>query len=165
LYESAVTLDAKKAILPDLLYAYLRLPKVDLAAKLVENCLLRQDLDPNDAVARSLDDYLAKPPAGADPNVLLDALTKIKAPEARPLWRDRLREWITRFGKARAPGRLEPGGVSAVAVFVVRVGCAARASEWGKDKTLFTQKRAKLKFFRFFCFLRFFVFAVLWPFV
>ena len=111
LYESAVTLDAKKAILPDLLYAYLRLPKVDLAAKLVENCLLRQDLDPNDAVARSLDDYLAKPPAGADPNVLLDALTKIKAPEARPLWRDRLREWITRFGKARAPGRLEPGGV------------------------------------------------------
>ncbi len=111
LYDSAVTLDAKKAILPDLLYAYLRLPKVDQAAKLVENCLLRQDLDSNDAVARSLDDYLAKPPAGADPNVLLDALTKIKTPEARPLWRDRLREWITRFGKGGAPGRLEPGGV------------------------------------------------------
>jgi hypothetical protein len=111
LYDSAVTLDAKKAILPDLLYAYLRLTKVDLAVKLVENCLLRQDLDPNDAVARSIDDYLAKPPAGADPNVLLDALTKIKTPDARPLWRDRLREWITRFGKARAPGRLEPGGV------------------------------------------------------
>jgi hypothetical protein len=111
LYDSAVTLDAKKAILPDLLYACLRLPKVDLAAKLVENCLLRQDLDPNDAVARSLDDYLAKPPAGADPNVLLDALTQIKTPDARPLWRNRLREWIRRFGKARALGRLEPGGV------------------------------------------------------
>ena len=112
LYGSAVTLDTRNAILPDLLYAYLRLPKVDLAAKLVENCLLRQDLDPNDAIMRSIDDYLAKPPAGADPNVLLDALTKIKAPDARPLWRDRLREWITRFGKGRRPqGRLEPGGV------------------------------------------------------
>jgi len=30
------------------------------------------------------------------------------------------------------------------------VGCAARAGEWGKDKTLFAQKRAELKFFRFF---------------
>jgi len=111
LYESAATLDAKRAILPDLLHAYLRLSKVDLAAKLVENCLLRQDLDPNDAVVRSLDDYLTKPPAGADPNVLFDALTKIKTPEARPLWRDRLREWILRFGKARASGKAEPGGV------------------------------------------------------
>ncbi len=111
LYEAAATLDAKKAILPDLLYAYLRLPKVDLVAQLLENCLLKQDLDPNDAVIRSLDDYLAKPPAGADPNVLLDALMKIKTPVARPLWRNRLREWIVRFGRAKVTGKPEPGGI------------------------------------------------------
>ncbi len=110
LYETAATAEAKKAILPDLLYVYLRLPKVELAAGLVEQCLIERDLDPNDVVVSSLDEYLAKPPAGADPNVLLETLSKIEIPQARPLWQDRLRQWAIRFGKAKAAGKSEPDG-------------------------------------------------------
>ncbi len=89
---------------------YLRWPKVDLAAKLVEERLRQQDLDPNDAVLLSVDDYLAKLPAGADPNALLGALGKIEPPGVRPLWQDRLKQWLIRFGEAKASGKSEPDG-------------------------------------------------------
>jgi len=111
LYETAATAEAKDGILSNLLHVYLRWPKVDLAAKLVENRLLQQDLDPNDAVLRSVDDYFAKLPAGADPNALLDALGKIEPPGDRPLWQDRLKQWLIRFGEAKAGGKSEPDGI------------------------------------------------------
>lgn len=110
LHEAASTIEEKNAILPDLLNAYLRWPKIELAAKLIENSLLMEDLDPNDVLVRSLDDYLSKPPPGADPNAVLDVLTEIKTPQARPLWQERLRQWTIRFGKAMTPGRSEQGG-------------------------------------------------------
>jgi len=110
LYETAATSEAKQAILPDLLYVYLRWPKVDLAVKLVEDRLRQQDLDPNDAVLLSVDAYLAKLPAGADPNALLGALGKIEPPGVRPLWQDRLKQWLIRFGEAKAGGKSEPDG-------------------------------------------------------
>ncbi|MBN2272245.1 MAG: HEAT repeat domain-containing protein [Sedimentisphaerales bacterium] len=110
LYETAATAKAKRAILPDLMYVYLRIPEVDLASKLVENCLQEQDLDTNDAVLRSVDDYFAELPAGAEPNGLLDAFGNIQVPRGRPLWQNRLREWMIRFGKVQASGKLEPDG-------------------------------------------------------
>jgi len=110
LHEAASTIEEKKAILPDLLDAYLRWPKIELAAKLIENSLLMEDLDPNDVLVRSLDDYLSRPPPGADPNAVLDVLTEIKTPQARPLWQERLRQWTIRFGKATTPGKSEQGG-------------------------------------------------------
>jgi len=110
LYEAAMTSEERGAILPDLLDAYLRWPKVDLAASLVENQLLKQDLDPNDAVVCSIDEYLRVPPPGADPNVVLEALIKIKTVDVRPLWQERLRQWAIRFGKAKAGGKSAPDG-------------------------------------------------------
>jgi len=105
-----VVREKKQVILPDLLYVYLRWPQVDRAAALVENCLLSRDLDPNDVVVRALDGYLAEPPAGADPNVLVEALSKIRAPQARPLWQDRLKQWLIRFGRAKATIKNGPDG-------------------------------------------------------
>jgi HEAT repeat protein len=110
LYEMAATDEARRAILPDLLSAYLRSPQVDKAAKLVEDCLVQQDLDPNDAVIRSVDDYLAKLPAGADPNALLGAFEDIEPPAARPLWREILKQWMIRFGKAKAETKSTANG-------------------------------------------------------
>ncbi len=110
LHEAASTIEEKKVILPDLLNAYLRWPKIELAAKLIENSLLREDLDPNDVLVRSLDDYLTEPPLGADANAVLGVLTEIKTPEARPLWRERLRQWTIRLGKAMMPGKSEQDG-------------------------------------------------------
>lgn len=105
LYEAAPAVEAKRAILPDLLRAYLMLPQVDKAAKLVESCLVQQDLDPNDAVIRSVDEYLVKLPAGADPNALLGAFDNIKPGADRPSWRVILKQWMIRFGKAKAEAK------------------------------------------------------------
>ncbi|MHC4753406.1 MAG: hypothetical protein ACYTFW_26530 [Planctomycetota bacterium] len=101
LYEAAQTSEAKKEILPDLLDVYLRGSKVEPAAKLVGNCLSEADLDPNDAVVRSIDNYLSKPPAGADPNVVYKALTAIKPPQPRPKWQQWLKTWAVRLDKAK----------------------------------------------------------------
>lgn len=110
LYATAATAKAKRAILPDLMYVYLRIPEVDSASRLVERCLLERDLDPNDAILRSVDDYFVELPGGADPNGLLDAFGKIQVPRVRPLWQNRLREWMIRFRKAKTSGKLEPDG-------------------------------------------------------
>jgi hypothetical protein len=94
LYEAAQTARGKEAILPDLLDAYLRWPNVQLAVKRIENCLLEKDLDPNSAVVQSIDNYLSHPPAEADPNKVLEALTRIKTPKSRPMWQNRLKLWF-----------------------------------------------------------------------
>jgi len=94
LYEAAQTAREKEAILPDLLDAYLRWPNVQLAVKRIENCLLEKDLDPNSAVVQSIDNYLSHPPAEADPNKVLEALTRIKTPKSRPMWQNRLKLWF-----------------------------------------------------------------------
>jgi len=100
--ESAKTAEEKQAILPDLLDAYLRWPKIDRAAKLVENCLLERDLDANSSVVRSIDDYLSNPPAGADINAVMQAIfeIEIKNPRSRPMWLEQLKRWVERLGKA-----------------------------------------------------------------
>jgi len=101
LHEAAQTPDEKEAILPALLDAYLRASKVEPAARLVKNCLSERDLDPNDAVARSIDDYLSKPPPGVDPNGVLEALSGLEPPQGRPKWRQCLENWAARLGKSK----------------------------------------------------------------
>jgi HEAT repeat protein len=100
LYGTAETSEEKEAILPDLLDAYLRWPNVERAAKLVDNCLLAQDLEPNSPVVLSIDNYFAHPPPGADSNAVLMALTKINIPETRPrpMWQQQLKRWADRLG-------------------------------------------------------------------
>jgi len=99
--ESARTAEEKQAILPDLLDTYLRWPKIDRAAKLVQNCLLERDLDANSSVVRSIDDYLSSPPAGADINAVMQAIfeIEIKNPRSRPMWLGQLKRWAERLGK------------------------------------------------------------------
>jgi len=99
--ESARTAGEKEAILPDLLDAYLRWPKIDRAVKLVENCLLERDLDADSNVVRSIDDYLSSPPAGADINAVMQAIfeIEIKNPRSRPMWLEQLKRWAERLGK------------------------------------------------------------------
>jgi hypothetical protein len=93
--------------LPDLVGAYLRWPNAKSAAKLVNNCLLEKDLDPNGVVARSIDDYLSNPPAGADTGAVLQALSEIeiKNPQSRPMWQELLKRWAERLGKAVGSNR------------------------------------------------------------
>jgi HEAT repeat protein len=111
LYEAAPTTKEKELILPDLLDAYLRWPNAELAAKLIQNRLLAEDLDPNDVVIRSIDNYLSKPPAGADPNAVLQAvITKIKLTRNRPKWTEQKERWADRLGKAQGSNKPKESG-------------------------------------------------------
>jgi len=111
LYEAAKTAEEKEAILPELLGAYLRWPNAELAAKLVQNRLLAQDLDSNDVIVRSIDDYLSKPAAGTDPNAVLKAvITKIKAAGNRPKWAEQKKRWADRLGQAEGSEKPKEGG-------------------------------------------------------
>jgi hypothetical protein len=64
LNEAARTADEKKPILADLLSVYLRWPKIEAAAQLLNVCLLEGDLEPNSLIVTSIDNYIGSPPAG-----------------------------------------------------------------------------------------------------
>ena len=100
LREVAQTEDEKEWILANLVDVYLKWPNVEAAAQLVDNCLLERDLDSNNVIVRSIGNYLSSPPDGADPNAVLEALTKIDSPAGRPKWQELLKDWSNRFGKA-----------------------------------------------------------------
>jgi len=70
LYKAVQTASEKDEILPKLLEAYLRGSKVELAAELVREYLVKKDLSSDNAVLVSINDYLSKP-SGADPNVVM----------------------------------------------------------------------------------------------
>jgi HEAT repeat protein len=100
LRQAAGTAEEKDAVLGQLLDVYLRWPKVDAATWLIGNCLLENDLSPNSPVIRTIDAFLESPSGGADPNMILDALRKIKPAENRPMWEQNLARWGKRFGSS-----------------------------------------------------------------
>jgi hypothetical protein len=86
-------------------------PNVDLAATLIEKYLKDKDLDSQSSLAQSIKLYVNEPPAGVDPNVLLDRLRQIKFkdPQARGLWKDQLTQWEL-DAKAKKPKEAEKEG-------------------------------------------------------
>jgi len=101
LYKAAGTNEEREAILPNLLDAYLRGSKFELAAELVRTCLAKEDLSPDNAVLGTINNYLSKPPPGADPNAVLKALSGVKLSGARPKWQEWLKNWTERLGKGK----------------------------------------------------------------
>jgi len=90
-----------EAILADLVNVYLRWPKVELATRLVANCLLEKDLEPENVIVRSIDRFLAEQAGGADPEAVLQAFGE-NTPQNRPKWRQQLRTWSEHFGQGRS---------------------------------------------------------------
>jgi len=105
LYEIAQTPEEKKAILPNFMDSCLRGSKPERAAELATNCLKEADLDPNDVVVQTIENYFTKPPVGADLNEVLKILIAIKAPQDRPKWQQQLKIWTDRIGKAKEPDK------------------------------------------------------------
>ncbi len=93
LREAAKTEQEKGEILNKLLEVYLKWPNVKNAAELIYNSLLEKDLEPNNVIVGSIDSYLNTPPEGADPRALLVELAKIRVPEQRPKWMQRMELW------------------------------------------------------------------------
>jgi len=101
LYKAARTTEEREVILPNLLDVCLRSSKLDLAAELVGTCLVKEDLSGDNAFLVSIDNYLSKPPPGADPNAVLKTLSGIKLSGARPKWQEWLKNWKDRLGKSK----------------------------------------------------------------
>ena len=97
LQAEANKVEERDKILAELLDAYLRWPNVEAATKLVDNCLLEKDLEPNSVIVLAIDNYLSEPPAGADPNVALRALNEITPSNKRPKWFMQVKRWLSRF--------------------------------------------------------------------
>jgi len=102
--------EEREAILAELLDVYLRWPNVEAATQLVDNCLLEKDLEPNNVVVLSIDNYLAGPPAEADPKVILEALAKIKTAEDRTMWQEQVKIWTERVSWAEELGKSKEEG-------------------------------------------------------
>jgi len=109
LHQLAQTAQEKEAILADLLDVYLRWPNVKAATQLVHNCLLQKDLEPNNVIVVSIETYLSKNPASNDPKVLLEALVKIKTPEPRPMWSEKVKSWVVRLGLPQDKNKAKQG--------------------------------------------------------
>jgi len=101
LYKAARTAKEREAILPNLLDAYLKGSKAELAAELVRKCLEKEDLGPDNAVLGPINNYLSKPPTGADPNAVLKVLSGVKLSVSRPKWQEWLKNWTDRLGKSK----------------------------------------------------------------
>jgi HEAT repeat protein len=111
LRETADSPEEKEAILGQLLDVYLRWPKVETAAQLVNICLLEKDLGPDSVIVLSIEKYLDEPSArGADPNVVLEALIKIKTVENRPMWAEQVQRWTKRLGQPGDSDKSEDKG-------------------------------------------------------
>jgi len=111
LHTSADSPEEKDAILPDLLDAYLRWPNVEMAARLVDNCLLKKDLGPNSVVVLAIDNYLTHPPVAAEPNMVLEELlAEIKTTEDRPAWAEQRKRLINRLGRAKNLDKTKEAG-------------------------------------------------------
>lgn len=96
LREGVQDAEKKQQILADLLDVYLRWPNAQLAAQLAENCLLERDLEPNNVILGKIDGYFAEPPAGSEPNMVLELLNGIEIAD-RPVWKGKLGYWADRL--------------------------------------------------------------------
>jgi tetratricopeptide (TPR) repeat protein len=101
LSSTAKTPEDSRIFLPRLVEAYLRLPNIQQAMESVKKYLTLNDLDAEDSLVRSIDNYLINPPAGVDPNSVLKSLIAIDVIKSRPKWRRQLETWSSRLGQIR----------------------------------------------------------------
>ena len=96
LYDTSQILEDKDEILPDLLFSYLNISKADSATELLAYYLTERDIEPNNAIIKSLENFFDDPPADYDLASAINVLSTIKPPQQRPKWEDWLQGWADR---------------------------------------------------------------------
>lgn len=101
-YFGRLTADAQspeqqKLFLSKQLEACLRWPNIELAADLLKSCLSKGDLEPNDVIIRTIDNYLDNQTGTNDIEVLLKSLADINVSPPRPKWGEQVKYWVERF--------------------------------------------------------------------
>jgi len=85
------------------LEACLRWPNYKLAADLIKNCLSERDLESNDVIIQSIENYLSNQTNETEIDDLMKTLTSISVSRPRPKWGEQIKSWIDRFGKTDEP--------------------------------------------------------------
>lgn len=107
--ETAGNQQERERVLSDRLNVCLRWPNLEIVGEIIGGYLLASDMSDDNPIAKSIDGYLKELPLGADPNALLEKLSriKVKEPEARPGWRGLLLRWSKPVARARKGGQTE----------------------------------------------------------
>jgi len=103
LYDMSKAQEDKKAVLPNLLDACLKGSKLERTAELLKSCLTEGDLDPNSVVVQTINNFFSAPPAGVDPNKVLQILIAIEVPQDRPQWSQQIKSWTELMSKVKEP--------------------------------------------------------------
>ena len=103
LYDMSKAQEDKKAVLPNLLDACLKGSKLERTAELLKSFLTEGDLDPNSVVVQTINNFFSAPPAGVDPNKVLQILIAIEVPQDRPQWSQQIKSWTELMSKAKEP--------------------------------------------------------------
>jgi thioredoxin-like negative regulator of GroEL len=85
----------------------LRWPNHKFAADLIKECLSERDLEPNDVIIQSIENYLSNHSDKNDIDVLLQTLTDINVSTPRAKWGEQMKSWIDRFRITGEPNKEE----------------------------------------------------------
>ncbi|MHC4186867.1 MAG: HEAT repeat domain-containing protein [Planctomycetota bacterium] len=110
LHQSAQSSEEQEKYMNKLLGVYLSSQNIKNATDLIHNYLLDKDMDPNDLMIETLDNFISEPPEGADPNKLLLELEQLDVPQVRPKWTAQKEYWSQIFKLANEPNTLEDTG-------------------------------------------------------
>lgn len=97
----ATTPEQKTEADDDLLCLYFAWPKTDLVIELLTAVLKEKDLVAGGVLLETLDEHLAKPTEGVDPNKVVALLAGIKPPQNRGKWGKWLNGWQTRLNESK----------------------------------------------------------------
>jgi HEAT repeat protein len=103
LQENATNPEEKKNYSSQLLDAYLNWQNPEYAALLIKNYLSEGDLEPNDVLIQSIDNYLNNQSDEGNIDALLKALDNIEIASPIPKWNQQMKIWIERFRKTSEP--------------------------------------------------------------
>ncbi|HEX41972.1 MAG TPA: HEAT repeat domain-containing protein [Phycisphaerales bacterium] len=102
----------RAVVVADLVDCYLRQSKFDLAAKQLQIYLAAQDLSVTGPVAVQIAAFLATPPAGVDPKMVLKVFQDLPvgADLSRPNWQRQLRQWEAMINTVADPNQPRAAG-------------------------------------------------------
>ncbi len=97
--------EQQKLFLSRQLEACLRWPNYTFAVDLIKTCLSERDLEPDDIVIQSIENYLVNRTDETDIDDLMKKMENINVSTPRPKWGEQIKSWINRFRKNDGPNQ------------------------------------------------------------
>ena len=92
-YNSTATEEEKISVLPKLLDSYLRMPNEKLASNLIKDYLGNNNINADNPIILTIENYFRDANIAADKNVILKSLNGITLSKQTSIWQTKLKEW------------------------------------------------------------------------